>query len=138
MTDFTTIFSKCWASSMATLEGASGLRSDQPGWRRVGKGDEFNKAAPAPQAPPLAPTAPARASGENGARPTDEPSTPPAGAGDPAPCEGVVTRPAASEPGRLQLIKNKAFIAYQNRCMRDLSIQEPRICKFEHAYMRIT
>ena len=27
------------------LEGASGLRSDQPGRRRVGKGDEFNNAA---------------------------------------------------------------------------------------------
>ena len=33
------------------LEGASGLRSDQPCRRRVGKGDEFNKTAPAPPAP---------------------------------------------------------------------------------------
>ena len=31
--------------------GASGLCSDQPSRRRVSKGDEFNKAAPAPAAP---------------------------------------------------------------------------------------
>ena len=80
------------------LEGASGLRSDQPCRRRVGKGDEFNKAAPAPPAP----AAPAPAAGENGARPADEPPTPPAGegaeagAGDPAPGEGAVPRPAAA------------------------------------------
>ena len=43
------------------LEGASWLRSDQLGRRRVSKGDEFNKAVPAPQA--LA--APASAAGEN-------------------------------------------------------------------------
>ena len=40
------------------LEGSSGLRSDQPCRRRVGKGDEFNKAVPAP---PPAPAAPAPA-----------------------------------------------------------------------------
>ena len=84
------------------LEGASGLRSDQPCRRRVGKGDEFNKAAPAPPAP----AAPAPAAGENGARPADELPTPPAGegdeagAGDPAPGEGAVPRPAAAKPGR--------------------------------------
>ena len=33
------------------LEGESGLRSDQPGRRRVSKGDDFKKAAPAPAAP---------------------------------------------------------------------------------------
>ena len=32
------------------FEVASGLRSDQPCRRHVGKGDEFNKAAPAQQA----------------------------------------------------------------------------------------
>ena len=83
------------------LEGASGLRSDQPCRRRVGKGDEFNKAAPAPPAP----AAPA-----NCARPADEPLTPPAGegaedgAGDPAHGKGAVPRPAAANwcatPGR--------------------------------------
>ena len=51
------------------LEGASGLRSDQPCRRRVSKGDEFNKAASAPPAPPPAPAAPAPTAGENGARP---------------------------------------------------------------------
>ena len=81
------------------LEGdASGLRSDQPCRRRVGKGDEFNKAALAQQA--LA--APAPAAGENGARPADKLPTPPAGEGDeagagyPAPGEGAVPRPAAA------------------------------------------
>ena len=59
------------------LEVASGLRSDQPCRRRVGNGDEFNKAAPAPSAP----AAPAPAAGENGARPADEPPTTPAGEG---------------------------------------------------------
>ena len=34
------------------LEDACGLRSDQPGRRRIGKGDELNKAAPAPPVPP--------------------------------------------------------------------------------------
>ena len=82
------------------LEVASGLRSDHPCRRRVGNGDEFNKAAPAPSAP----AAPAPAAGENGARPADEPPTPPAGegaeAGDPAPGEGAVPRPAGAKPGR--------------------------------------
>ena len=58
------------------LEGASGLRSDQPCRRRVSKGDEFNKAAPAPPVPPPAPAAPAPAAGENDARPADKPPTP--------------------------------------------------------------
>ena len=84
------------------LEGASVLRSDQPCRRRIIKGDEFNKTAPAPPAS----AAPAPAAGENGARPADEPPTPPASkggkafAGDPAPCEGAVLRPATSKPGR--------------------------------------
>ena len=93
------------------LEGASGLRSDQPCRRRVSKGYEFNKAAlepPAPAAP--APAAPAQAAEENGARPAEEPPTPPAGASasaeaeacDPAPGEGAVARPATSKPGRRQ------------------------------------
>ena len=83
------------------LEGASGLRLDQPCRRRVSKGDEFNKAAPAPPAP--AATAPV--AWENGARPADEPPTPPAsegaepGAGYPAPGEGAMQCPAASKPG---------------------------------------
>ena len=82
------------------LEGASGLRSDQPGRRRVSKGDEFNKAA---QVPP-APAAPAPAAGENGARPADGPPMPQtgesaeAGAGDPG--EGAVQHPETSKPGR--------------------------------------
>ena len=72
-------------------------------WRvHLSKGDEFNKAALAPPAPLQAPAAPAPAAGENGARPADELSTPPAGegaeagAGDPAPGEGAVPRPAAA------------------------------------------
>ena len=83
------------------LEGASVLRSDQPCRRRVIKGDEFNKTAPAPPAS----AAPAPAAGENGARHAEEPPTHPAGegaeagAGDPAPCEGAVPCPATSKPG---------------------------------------
>ena len=80
------------------LEGASGLHSDQPCRRRVSKGVEFNKAVPAPPAP----AAPAPAAEKNGARPADEPPTPPpagkgaeAGAG-----EGAVAHPAISKPGR--------------------------------------
>ena len=56
------------------LEGASWLRSDQLGTvgrRRVSKGDEFNKAVPAPPAP--AAPASLAAAGENGASPADEP-----------------------------------------------------------------
>ena len=70
------------------LHGASVLRLDQPCRRRVIKGDEFNKTAPAPQAS----VAPAPAAGENGALPAGEPPTPQtsdsaeAGAGDRAPC----------------------------------------------------
>ena len=47
--------------------------------------------------------------------PADMPPTPPAGevaeagAGDPAPGEGAVPRPAASKPGRRPRMKNKAF-----------------------------
>ena len=84
------------------LEGASGLRSDQPCRRRVDKRDEFNKTVMAQQAP----AAPAPAAGKNGARPADERPTPPAsegaegGAGDPAPAEGAAPRPAAAKPAR--------------------------------------
>ena len=89
------------------LEGASVLRSDQPCRRRVIKGDEFIKIAPAPPAS----AAPAPAAGENGARPAEEPPTPPgslsegaeAVAGDPAPCEGAAPGapcPATSKLGR--------------------------------------
>ena len=80
------------------LEGASGLRSDQPCRRRVIKGDEFNKTALAPPAS----AAPVPAAGKNGARPADEPPTPPAGvcaeagATDPGPCKGAVPRQAAA------------------------------------------
>ena len=81
------------------LEGASGLRLDQPCRRLVSKGDEFNKAAPAPQAP----AAPAPAAGEIGASPADKPPTLPAGegaeVGNPALGEGAVPRPAAAKPG---------------------------------------
>ena len=90
------------------LEGTSGLSSDQPCRRRVSnlKGDEFNKAAPAP--PPLCRHQPLlrQQPDKNGARPADETPTPPAGEGaeagdgDPAPGEGAVPRPAASKPGR--------------------------------------
>ena len=87
------------------LEVAPGLRSDQPGQRWVGKGDEFNKAALAPPAPPQAPAVPALANVENGACPAYEPPMPPtfegaeAGAGDLAPGEDAVPLPAASKPG---------------------------------------
>ena len=82
-----------WASF-----GPAPQEARQPCRRRVCKGDEFNKAAPAPPAP----AAPAPAAWENGARPADELPTPPAGegddagAGDPAPGEGAVPRPAAA------------------------------------------
>ena len=79
--------------------GAPALQeARQPCRRRVGKGDEFNKAAPVPPAP----AAPAPEAWKNGARPADELPTPPAGegdeagAGDPAPGEGAVPRPAAA------------------------------------------
>ena len=99
----------CWPvhfyGDIVGFEGESELRSDQPCRRRVSKGDELNKAAPAPPAPPPAPAAPAPAVGENGVRPTDEPRTPPAGegaeagAGDPAPGESSVPCPATPKPG---------------------------------------
>ena len=114
------------------LEDAYGFRSDQPGRRRVGKGDEFNKAAPAPQVPPPAPVAPAPAAGENGDRPADEPPTPPAGegaeadAGDPAPDEGAVPRPAVSKPGCRPQMKNKASI----------SLSKSLCARFEHSRAR--
>ena len=117
------------------LGGASGLHSGQPGRRRVGKGDEFNKAALAPAAPLPAPAAPAPAAGENGAPPPDEPPTPPAcegaeaGAGDPAPCEGVVQCLVASKPGCLLRMKNKASISLSKSlscCARYLAIPEIR------------
>ena len=114
------------------VEGVSGLRSDQPGRRRVGKGDEFNKAAPAPLVPPPAPAAPAPAAGENGDRPLDEHPTPPAGegaeacAGDPAPGEGAVPRPAASKPGRRPRVKNKA----------SMSLSKSLCAPFEHSRAR--
>ena len=82
--------------------GASLLRSEQPCRRRVIKEDEFIMTAPAPPAS----AAPAPAAGENGARPAEEPPTPPgsegaeAVAGDPAPCEGAAQCPATSKLGR--------------------------------------
>ena len=68
---------------------------------------EFNKTAPAPPAS----AAPAPAAGENGACPADKlprlrqpevrvPKLAPGAAGNLAPCEGAVQRPATSEPGR--------------------------------------
>ena len=77
------------------LEGASGLLSDQPCRRRVSKGDEFNKAAPAQQAP---------AAGKKGACPADKPPMPPAGegaeagAGNPTPGEGAMRCTATTKP----------------------------------------
>ena len=116
---------------MATL-WASGLRLDQPGRRRVGKGDEFNKAAPALPVPPPAPSAPAPAAGENGDRHADEPPTPPAGEGteagarDPAPDKGAVPRPAAFKPGRRPQVKNKAL----------MSLSKSLCTRFEHSRAR--
>ena len=72
------------------LEGASGLRSDQTGRRRVGTGDQFNNAA-----------GPSAGTGE-GAE---------AGDGDPAPGVGAVPHPAASKPGRRPRMKNKASMS---------------------------
>ena len=101
---------------------------DQPCRRQFGKGDEFNKAAPAPLVPPLAPATPAPASWENGDRPADEPPTPPdgegaeAGAGDSAPGEGAVPRPAASKPGRRPRMKNTA----------SMSLSKSLFARFEH------
>ena len=109
------------------LEGASGLCFDQPCRRRVGKGDEFNKAVQAPPVPPRAPAAPAPAAGENGASPSDEPPTLPggegaeAGAGNPAPGKGAVTvlPPAASKPGCRLRMKNKASMSFsKSLCAR--------------------
>ena len=114
------------------LEGASGLRSDQPCRRRVGRWDKFNKAAPAPPAPPPAPAAPAPAAGENGARPADEPPTPPpgeaakAGAGGPAPGKGATQRPTASKPGRRLRMKNKA----------SMSLSKALCARFEHSRIK--
>ena len=58
------------------------IRTDHEGGRQQSlEGDEFNKAAPEPPAPAApAPAAPAPAAEENGARPAEEPRTPPAGA----------------------------------------------------------
>ena len=91
-----------WAWTLRLL-----VRTDHEGGRQQSlEGDEFNKAAPAPPAPLPAPAAPAQATGENGANPADKHPTPPAsegaeaGAGDPAPSEGAVPRPAAAKPGR--------------------------------------
>ena len=88
------------------LEGAAGLRSDQPCRRRVSKGDEF-KAVPAPPAP----AASRPAAGKNGARPADEPPAAPpcqgaeAGAGDSAPGEGAEPRQATSKPATILLFE---------------------------------
>ena len=114
------------------LEGASGLCFDQPCRRRVGKGDEFNKAVQAPPVPPRAPAAPAPAAGENGASPSDEPPTLPggegaeAGAGDPAPGKGAVLPPAASKPGCRSRMKNKA----------SMSLSKSLCAQFEHSRAR--
>ena len=92
----------CFYGDIVGLEDGSGLRLDQPCRMRVSKGDEFNKAEPAPPAPGT----PAPAARKNGARPADEPPTPPAGEGaeagdcDPAPGEGAMRSTANSKPGR--------------------------------------
>ena len=87
----------------------------QPGRRRVGKADEFNKVAPAPPAPPQAPAAPAPAAGENGARPADDSATslprfwpmrvPKLAPGLRRSC--AVQRPAASKSGRRPRMKKR-------------------------------
>ena len=78
------------------------------------------------------PAAHAPAAGENGDRPADEPPTPPAGegaeadAGDPAPDEGAVPRPAVSKPGCRPQMKNKASI----------SLSKSLCARFEHSRAR--
>ena len=90
--------------------------------------------------PPQTPAAPAPAAWENGDRPANEPPTPPAGesaeagAGDPAPGEGAMPRPAASKPGRWPQMKNKASMSLSAR----FEHSRARISNFEHAYVRIT
>ena len=51
---------------------------------------------------------------------------------------GAVLRTATCKPGRRRGWKIKLPCAYPNCCERDLSIQEPGISNFEHAYVRIT
>ena len=105
------------------LEDASGLRSDQPC-----KGDEFNKVAPGPPAP----AAPAPAAGENGARPADEPPTPPAvegaeaGTGDPAPVDSASRAPCAA----LRLVTSQAAAAVKNKA--SMSFSKALCARFEH------
>ena len=85
------------------LEGASGLRSDQPCRRRVDKGDEFStRLRRRRRHQPLLRQQPGRM--------VPAPLTsfprlrqvrvPKLGAGDPAPGDGAVPRPAAAKPGR--------------------------------------
>ena len=125
---------------IVSLDDASGLCLDQQAGGESAK--EMNSTTP--PVPPPAPAAPAPAAGEIGDRPADELPTPPssegaeAGAGYPAPCEGAVSRPAASKPGRWPLMKNKASMSISNRSEHDLNILEPGISNVEHAYVRIT
>ena len=79
-TDFTAIFLKCWASSMATLWAwrvhLGFVRTSPAGGE---SGQEISSTTL--PVPPPAPAAPAPAAGENGDRPADEPPTPPAAPG---------------------------------------------------------
>ena len=128
--DFTTIFSKCWATSMAIL------------WARRG-----SSAGRAPFSPAAGAGVAARSSLVELVSFADAPirtkprctPTPPAGeGGDPAPGKGAVQRLAAAKPGRRSGWEIKLPWAYPNRWALDLSIQEPGIRHFEHAYVRIT
>ena len=115
------------------LRDASVLRSDQPCTRRVSKGDEFNKTAPAPPAS----AAPAPAARENGARPANEPPTPlavegaKAGAGDPA--QGV--RPARA-PSRARRLLSQAAAADEKESFHELI--QITVRAIEHSIARNT
>ena len=89
--------------------------------RRVSKGDEFNKAAPALPAP----AAPAPAAGENGARRADEPPTPPSGEG--AKPGAAILRPAMALCRALRLLSQVAAT------VTSMSLSKSLCEQFEHS-----
>ena len=143
-TDFTTIFSKCWVTSMGTSwdwRVHLGFVWTSPAGGALAK--EMSSTRLPRLRRPLRRHQPLPRQQHGRMVPAPSTSLPRLLPVRVPKLAMVILRPAralwaASKPGRRCGWKIKLPWAYPNCCAHDLSIQEPGISNFEHAYVRIT